>query len=75
MNPSRRNDNSFQFSNETPMRRGFSTEVSMEGFPLGMAYVPMQRFSGIHDNLEEAFRAGTVFPELNKPFTGRRCVR
>lgn len=75
MNPSCRNDNSFSFSNEAPMRRDSSTEFSMEGFPLGIAYVPMQKFSGIHDNLMEAFHAGTVFPELNKPFTGRRCVR
>ena len=25
--------------------------------------------------MEEAFRRGTIFPELYKPFTGRRCVK
>ena len=42
-------------------------------FPLAMAYVPWQQFDGISDNLEEAYDAGTIFPELDKPFTGRRC--
>lgn len=47
--------------------------VSKE-FPIGMAYVPWQRFDGIYEDLEKAFCVGTIFPELNKPFTGRRCV-
>jgi hypothetical protein len=42
-------------------------------YPLAMAYVPWQHFTKIYDNLEEAFKVGTIFPELNKPFTGRRC--
>ncbi len=42
-------------------------------FPIGMAYVPWQQFDGIYDNLEKAYDAGTVFPELDKPFKGRRC--
>ena len=42
--------------------------------PLAMAYVPWQHLSGIYENLEEAFRIGTIFPELNKPFIGRRVV-
>ena len=48
---------------------------NIANFPLAMAYVPMQHFNGICDNLEEAFCDGTVFPELNKPFTGRRCCK
>ncbi|MBR1770865.1 MAG: spore coat associated protein CotJA [Lachnospiraceae bacterium] len=43
-------------------------------FPVAMAYVPWQRFNGIYDDLEKAYRIGTIFPELNKPFTGRRCT-
>ena len=27
------------------------------------------------DNLERGYKAGTIFPELDKPFTGRRCVK
>ena len=26
-------------------------------------------------DLEEALCVGTLFPELNKPFQGRRCVK
>lgn len=43
-------------------------------FPVGMTYVPWQRFEGIYEDLDKAFCFGTIFPELNKPFTGRRCV-
>lgn len=43
-------------------------------YPLAMAYVPWQHFEEIFDNLEEAYRTGTIFPELDMPFTGRRCV-
>ncbi|MCH5281404.1 MAG: spore coat associated protein CotJA [Lachnospiraceae bacterium] len=41
-------------------------------FPVGMAYVPWQHMENVYENLEEAFFTGTIFPELNKPFTGRR---
>ena len=41
-------------------------------FPVAMAYVPWQNLENVYENLEEAFCAGTLFPELNKPFTGRR---
>jgi hypothetical protein len=41
-------------------------------FPVAMAYVPWQRFDRMYDDLEKAYRIGTVFPELNKPFTGVR---
>ncbi|MBQ3105599.1 MAG: spore coat associated protein CotJA [Lachnospiraceae bacterium] len=44
-------------------------------YPLGMAYVPRQSFRGICENLEAGYNMGTIFPELNKPFTGRRCVK
>ncbi len=45
-----------------------------DNFCLAMAYVPWQHFDKLYDDLEKAYRYGTVFPELNKPFTGRRCV-
>ena len=47
----------------------------LDQLPLAMAYVPWQRMTGIFGNLEGAFCCGTIFPELNKPFTGRRCVK
>lgn len=47
----------------------------LDEFPVAMAYVPWQRDSKMYENLYEAYKAGTIFPELNKPFTGRRpCV-
>ena len=47
----------------------------LEQFPLGMSYVPWQHATRVFDNLEEGFKNGTIFPELCKPFEGRRCVK
>lgn len=49
-------------------------EEHIDQFPLGMTYVPWQHFTKIFDNLDEAYHVGTIFPELDLPFTGRRCV-
>ena len=40
--------------------------------PLAMAYVPMQRFEDIYD-VDQAFCAGTLFCDLNKPFLGKKA--
>ena len=53
----------------------YNFDERSEQFPLAMAYVPWQRFSGIYEDLEKAYCIGTIFPELNKPFTGGRCVQ
>ncbi len=47
-------------------------ENHFEDFPVAMAYVPWQKFEKLYEDLEKAYKTGTVFPELNKPFTGRR---
>ena len=41
---------------------------------LAMAYVPWQKF---HETYEpaKALKVGTIFPELDKPFLGRKGVR
>lgn len=52
----------------------YKFDDNSERFPLAMAYVPWQHFEGTYEDLEKAYYAGTIFPELNKPFTGRRCV-
>ncbi len=43
-------------------------------FPIAMAYVPMQTFQTTFD-LNHGLEVGTIFPELHKPFCGKRCVR
>ena len=57
------------------MKDNLNEYTLLNQFPLGMAYVPMQEFNKLYEDLEKAFRCGTIFEELNKPFTGRRCVR
>ena len=37
---------------------------------VAMAYVPWQWFTNAYDP-QKAFMAGTIFPELDKPFIGR----
>ena len=59
---------------ERSSMQDYNFDEYFERFPVGMGYVPWQHMSKIYDNLEEAFMTGTIFPELNKPFTGRRCV-
>lgn len=41
---------------------------------LAMAYVPWQRFNETYEPAK-ALKAGTIFPELDKPFLGRKGVR
>ena len=43
----------------------------MDNYPAAMAYVPWQHWHTVYD-LERALMAGTIFPELNKPFRGVR---
>jgi hypothetical protein len=40
------------------------------GMPLAMAYVPMQKWKTVYAN-DVALNRGTLFPELDLPFTGR----
>ena len=45
-----------------------------EAYPIGMGYVPWQEFKNLHDP-DRGLHAGTIFMELEKPFTGRRPYR
>lgn len=47
---------------------------NMCAFPIAMAYVPVQTFQTTYD-LNRSLEVGTIFPELHKPFCGKRCVR
>ena len=40
------------------------------GYPLAMVYSPMQEFDKLYD-LDKGFSAGTIFSELDLPFSGR----
>lgn len=52
----------------------YNFDEYFDRFPLAMGYVPWQHLCTIYENLEEAYQRGTIFPELDKPFTGRRGV-
>ena len=57
--------------NENPGNRN-ATDLFRQ-FPLAMAYVPWQHFNKTYD-LSKALCVGTIFPELDKPFCGKRGV-
>ena len=43
----------------------------LSDFSLAMSYVPWQTFHHVFDD-SKALRLGTIFPELCKPFCGKR---
>lgn len=43
-------------------------------YPISMAYVPVQTFQTTYD-LNRSLEVGTIFPELHKPFCGKRCIQ
>lgn len=45
-------------------------EKPVDKLPLAMGYVPMQRFGQTYD-LRTGLQAGTIFPDLHKPFCGK----
>lgn len=53
----------------------YSFNEYFERFPIAMGYVPWQHLNKIFENLDEAYYKGTIFPELEMPFTGRRCIK
>jgi hypothetical protein len=46
---------------------------ALERYPLGMCYVPWQRFRNLYENEFEAIAHGTLFKELDLEFYGRSC--
>ena len=55
--------------------KNYYEQMHIDEFPVAMAYVPWQKLDKIYEDLDDAFHEGTIFPELNKPFCGRRCVK
>ena len=72
----------FRSQNPRRPRSGFNCSDKIEDtaiykhadqLPLAMAYVPKQRFGNTF-SLCKALQDGTIFPELCKPFCGKRGV-
>ena len=51
-----------------------SGSARLDTLPLAMAYVPMQSWGETYDGLK-ALDSGTIFPELDLPFCGRRLSK
>ncbi|MCC8152632.1 MAG: spore coat associated protein CotJA [Lachnospiraceae bacterium] len=51
-----------------PMSGGMP--YAIDRMPIAMAYVPWQHFARTYE-LDRALTVGTIFPELDKPFTGK----
>ncbi|MGN0159742.1 MAG: spore coat associated protein CotJA [Brotaphodocola sp.] len=64
----RRRERSGQTSCMTQPKDDFSN------MPIGMGYVPWQRWGQVY-SLKQGFDRGTIFPELDFPFTMGRCPK
>ena len=58
-------------NNSNERRPGNGGDISRfpKNMPLAMAYVPFQQWGQVYDD-SEALDKGTLFPELDLPFTG-----
>lgn len=52
-------------------RPGGGSQDQLFGMPLAIAYVPWQHWNQTYQ-LDKALKVGTIFPELDKPFLGKR---
>lgn len=59
---------------EAFVRAAVAGTTPIDQLPLSMAYVPMQSWKETYDGLQ-ALDAGTIFPELDLPFCGRRLSK
>ena len=57
----------------TPAGAGMALPRMPKNTPVAMAYVPMQETPEMYSPAM-GYGIGTLFPELNKPFTGRKGV-
>lgn len=63
-----------EYKRQNSSRSNYYSMDALGQFPIAMAYVPWQRFGQTFD-LSKALCVGTIFPELEKPFCGKRGVR
>ena len=57
--------------NFVPKAKPFSV-TELDKLPLAMAYVPLQKIKSTYEK-DEALMSGTLFPELDKKFYGKKC--
>lgn len=57
-----------------PVIIGQNQIAGFENYPVGMGYVPWQRWETPYP-MERGFRRGTIFPSLDYPFVMGRCHR
>lgn len=60
-----------EMTSETQQNTMFCEDL--DRFPIGMGYVPMQRWSQ-PSPIDEGFSRGTIFAELDLPFVMGRCM-
>ncbi len=69
--PAERNEKEWnKTKSASGMGRDRFSNTELKNLPLTMAYVPFQTIEGTY-NRDEALKAGTLFPNLDKPFLGR----
>ncbi len=72
-NNSRSNTHASKSSCPMPGSSGRNSEMfqRLQHFPVAMAYVPDQQMDSVYEPAY-ALQAGTIFPQLCKPFCGKR---
>lgn len=63
-----------QQSSEIMQAQKYFKHDTLENMSIAMAYVPWQHWRSTYEP-DKALMIGTIFPELNKPFYGKRGVR
>ena len=58
---------------EMPVNSGtMNSSCNIDQFPVAMAYVPWQHWQQVYP-VDKAINRGTIFPDLDKPFSMGRC--
>ena len=55
---------------DLPSCENSGKSFGLNGYPLAMVYSPMQEFDKLYE-LDKGFNSGTIFSELDLPFSGR----
>lgn len=70
--PPRKTESPAQAQGQDKGRMEGETSVDLMKFPVGMTYVPLQRWEKPY-GMEQAFLRGTIFADLDLPFSEGRC--